>query len=273
MRIGLFDSRVGGLTVLKEIRKQLKDDDFVYLADTARLPYGNKSPETILRYSIENSIFLVKQDVDLIVIACNTASAASLETLQKVFKVPVIGVITPAIEDIVKTTKNNTIAVLGTKRTISSRVYEKKIKEQLPEAIIIPIVCPLLASLIEEQCHTEKTVEVVLLDYIEQPIIKHKPDTLVLGCTHYPLVQDIIQKIVGPDVRIIDPSKACAEQVSKWKEEHCTITHTEKKPFLHFFVSDGKEHFDILVKQFLGTLDAKEVTVSINTFTPNQYFI
>lgn len=249
--IGVFDSGVGGLTVLKELMHTLPNENFIYFGDTARLPYGNKSAETITRYSIENSIFLLEKDVKMIVVACNTATAHSLKTLQKLFNVPILGVIEAAAECAYHVSKKKRIAILGTRGTILSESYQQAILRHSDAVEIAAIPCPLLAPLVEEHYLEHPATRLILEEYLGF-VSKYTMDTIVLGCTHYPLLRKMIESIVGPTVAIVDPAITCAKHVaavliSKQLENKATATASHQ-----FFASDAPEKMHALAEQFLG---------------------
>lgn len=247
--IGVFDSGVGGLTVLKHLIETLPNENFIYFGDTARLPYGDKSPETIINYSIENSIFLLKKDIKLLVIACNTASAHALQVLTQVFHLPIIGTIDPGADSAVKASKNGRIAILGTRGTIGSKSYEEAILKRRPSATVVPIACPLLVPLIEEHMADHAATKMILSEYLE-PVRKHNVDTIMLGCTHYPLLMPMIRSIVGEDIAIVDCAAACSQAVQK------TLQKQEKErkspgAVYQFFVSDDPHKFERIGQKFL----------------------
>ena len=240
--IGIFDSGVGGLTVVKEISKRLPNESIIYFGDTARVPYGTKSRETILRYSIENALFLIEKDIKLLVVACNTASAYAVSYLQKIFKVPVLGVIEPGISAVLKT---KSIAVLGTKATIDSGVYQEGIQKKNPEIRVITKACPLFVPLVEEGMAEHPIAEMVVREYLKGI----ETDTILLACTHYPLLKNTIQKVV--DATIIDSAQACAQNIEVILDQH--DLHTNKKAAQSsFFVSDDLSNFQRLSTVFCG---------------------
>lgn len=247
--IGIFDSGIGGLTVMSQIAKQLPYEKILYLGDTARLPYGEKSPETVIRYTIENAIFLMEKNIKVLVIACNTATAFAIHKLHSIFNIPVVGVIEPGAEQAVRVTKNHHIAVIGTKGTIQSSAYEKKIRELNPNATIISKACPLFVPLVEEGLHKHEATSLIVHEYLS--FLKREPiDTLLLGCTHYPILKDIIQSYLGSHIAIVDSASTCAEKVRKVLEEN-RLESSSKTPSAHrFFVTDNPEKFQITGKKF-----------------------
>jgi glutamate racemase len=248
--IGIFDSGFGGLTVMKAIRSLLPHENIIYFGDTARLPYGTKSRETIQRYSMENGSFLIEQGIKVLVVACHTACSFALEEMQQKFEIPVIGVTTPMIEQVAQISKRGKIAILGTRGTIASGAYQNAIQKILPHAEIAPLACQLLVHLVEEGYIDHPITAMATYEYLHS--LKNKDiDTIILGCTHFPLLLKQIQQTVGPNVQVIDPAQFCALSLKKLLEEkQLTNTHTE--PTTQFFVSDDPEKFRLLGKTFLG---------------------
>ena len=212
--IGIFDSGIGGLTVLKEIITALPDEDTLYLGDTARLPYGTKSEETVIKYSVENTRFLLKYNIKLLVVACNTASAVSLQVLRKQFSIPIIGVIEAGARAASSATKNGKVGIIGTETTVSSGAYTKAIREINSNIETFGQSCPLFVPLVEEGWIDDDVTFTVAERYLG--VLKDKGiDTLVLGCTHYPLLKGIIQKVMGDSVRLIDSAEETATEVKE----------------------------------------------------------
>jgi glutamate racemase len=260
-RIGIFDSGVGGLTVMKQIIRLLPHADIVYFGDTARLPYGGKSPETITRYSIENAIFLLKEEsIQFLVVACNTASACAIGHLQQIFNIPIVGTIMPGAEKSVEVTRNGRIAIIGTKATIASGAYQREIQQLLPNAQLFPIACPLFVPLVEEQFVDHDATKMVIQTYLE-PLIGSGVDTLLLGCTHYPLLREVIQEVVGEGITLVDPASSCAEAVSKLFSQ--PPSHSSLKPEYRYFVSDDPHKFQLLGEKFLCA-DISDVRLANN---------
>ncbi|MFA5005782.1 MAG: glutamate racemase [Candidatus Omnitrophota bacterium] len=248
--IGVFDSGVGGLTVARELIGQLPAENIVYFGDTARVPYGIKSKETIIRFSIENILFLLKQDVKLICVACNTASSLALPAIKNHFRVPIIGVITPGVREAVYASGNKRIGVIGTKGTIKSRSYETEIKQLDPKVKVTAVACPLFVPFVEEGWLTGSVVESVARDYLE-PLKKAGVDTVILGCTHYPLLKPVIQKILGKEVKLIDSAKQVAVEVKKILASEDMLSRS-KRGVSKFYVSDNPEWFSALAQRFMG---------------------
>lgn len=239
--IGLFDSGIGGLTVMKEIMRALPQESLIYFGDTARVPYGGKSQETIIRYSLENASFLLEKQIKLLVIACNTASAFALKSLQETLSIPVIGVIEPGAKEAARTTNNQRIAILGTKGTIQSGAYQQAIKALLPDAHLFPIACPLWVPLVEESLFHHPATRLLVKEYLI-PLKGQEIDTMLLGCTHYPFLTTLIQEEMGSHVSLIDSASTCAEQVATLlKDQH--LETKEQAASYCYFVSDDPEKF------------------------------
>lgn len=249
--IGVFDSGIGGLTVLAEIARAMPDEDTIYLGDTARVPYGSKSKETIIRYATEVAELLISKDVKLIVVACNTASAYALAELRAALSVPVIGVIEPGARAAAAATRAGRVGVIGTEGTIKSSAYCAAIKSLNPDIITYTQACPLFVPLVEEGWADDDVTAIVASRYLNG-FKAHEIDTLVLGCTHYPLLKNIIASVMGPSVRLIDSAEATAEEVRRVIAGYgltnpggSCATHT-------FFVTDSPERFVSVGKRFFG---------------------
>lgn len=261
--IGVFDSGIGGLTVMDQIAKALPNEKILYLGDTARLPYGDKSPETIIRYTIENSVFLMEQNIKVLVIACNTATAFAIQEIQAILNIPVIGVIEPGAEQAIRVSRNNNIAVLGTKGTILSKAYEKKILELNPAAKVISTACPLFVPLVEEGLHTHEATTLIVHEYLA-PLKLEKIDTLLLGCTHYPVLKETIQNYLGSGISIVDSASTCAEKVKGALKKYDLETSSTAPSPHRFFVTDNPEKFQQVGKKFFqGSIE----NVSLALFT------
>ncbi|MCX5656850.1 MAG: glutamate racemase [Candidatus Omnitrophica bacterium] len=251
--IGVFDSGVGGLTVVRELRRILPQEKIVYFGDTARVPYGTKSKETIIRFSMENILFLLKQNVKLIVIACNTSSSLALPEIKKHFRIPIIGVILPGAKESVYATRNKRIGIIGTRATIASRAYEEEIKKLEPRAKIISQNCSLFVPLVEEGWLEGDIVNLVARHYLK-PLKDFHVDTLILGCTHYPLLKKVIQGVMGKGVLLIDSSKQIAMEVKEILEEGTLLQKGKKSDGnnLYCYVTDKPKIFKSLGEKFLG---------------------
>ena len=260
--IGIFDSGIGGLTVLKEIVAALPDENIIYLGDTARVPYGIRSAETVTRYSFENTQFLLTQEIKMLVIACNTASAISLEAVKKEFPLPVIGVLEPGARAAVAATRTRRIGVIGTEATIGSGAYEKAITRLGSDIQVFSAACPLFVPLAEEGWTGNDVAELVAERYLAS-FRASGIDTLVLGCTHYPLLKGVIGKTVGPGITLIDSATETAKEVAavleKLKWQRPGTGAAERK----FFVTDTPARFEKLGTLFLGDmrLSAEQVKV------------
>ena len=246
--IGVFDSGVGGLTVAREIMRQLPQESIIYFGDTARVPYGSKSKETVITYSRQIVQFLLTKKVKAIVIACNTASAFALETMQKEVDIPVIGVVKPGAKVAAETTKNQKIGVIATEGTINSHIYTDYLSGTNPGVQVFGKACPLFVPLVEEGWIEDPITEEIATRYLEE-LKQFEVDTLVLGCTHYPLLRHTIQKIMGDGVNLVNPAYETAKRLKHVLEEHQMIN--QDSPVAHkFFVSDGADKF----KAFANTI-------------------
>lgn len=249
--IGIFDSGVGGLTVLKEIIKVLPQEDTIYVGDTARVPYGTKSPETVTRYSLEIASFLVKRDIKLLVVACNTASAASLEALTERLPIPVVGVIEPGARRAVATTRTGKVGVIGTEGTIRSSAYAKAIKRLNPEVEVITRACPLFVPLAEEGWTDNEVARLSARTYLAG-LREQGVDTIVLGCTHYPLLKRVIGETVGEDVRLVDSAEETARTVADILRSRGLLRPEGEQGNHHFFVTDVPAGFIRVGNRFIG---------------------
>jgi glutamate racemase len=247
----VFDSGVGGLTVAAALRELLPAENIFYIGDTARVPYGGKSPATIERYSMEISGLLLAERAKLIVVACNTASALGVPRLRETLKVPVLGVITPGAEAAVNATRNGRIGVIGTRATIYSRAYERAIHALDPKMKVIGQACPLLVPLIEEAWLDDPISDQIIRRYLE-PLLRDEIDTLVLGCTHYPLLRRAIKEVVGPEVILVDSAQNCAIAVKALlKEEKLSAPKTQLGQ-LFVAMTDATDGFLRVAEQALG---------------------
>lgn len=250
--IGIFDSGIGGLTVVKEVFQQLPDYPVVYFGDTARTPYGSKSDHTIQQYALEDAQFLIRRGAKIIVIACNTASAVATDYLRQKLSVPVFEVITPAITEAAATTDSKRVGVIGTRATINSRIYRDLLKKMGKDFEIYSEAAPLLVPLIEENWLKREETMVILKHYL-QPMRKGEVDTLILACTHYPLLHEAVQRIMGNRVTIVDPARETATQLKKWLGENPAVAkEAREKDGEHFFVSDMTPQFQSIAERFLG---------------------
>lgn len=250
--IGVFDSGVGGLTVVRELRRMLPHRRLVYFGDTARTPYGAKSPETLIRYAIEDAQFLIDHGAGLIVIACHSAASVATEVLRKRLNVPVFEVITPSINQAVARTRKKAIGLIGTRATVSSMVYEREIGAKDPDIKVYSQACPLLVPLVEEGWFDACETRMIVKKYL-RPLKDKQIDALVLGCTHYPLLKPIIMKKMGKNVEIIDPSQEAARAVRDYLGDNDAVrTPEDTRAGARFFLSDLTPVTERIVRWFLG---------------------
>ena len=250
--IAVFDSGLGGLTVMSAIARALPDEDIIYFGDTARVPYGIKSAPTIVRFSEQNIRFLCRQDPKLVVVACNTASAAALPHLRRVFPLPIIGVVEPGARAAVAATRNRRVAVIGTEATIKSRAYLRSIKRLDPSVAVMDRACPLFVPLVEEgRKPDDPVVELVAKDYL-RPIREFGADTLVLGCTHYPLLKDAFRVVLGDGVRIVDSAEETAKVTAERLAELGLRRRGAATPVYRFFVTDNPLRFASVGSRIMG---------------------
>ena len=256
--IGVFDSGLGGLTVVRELIRQLPNESIIYFGDTARVPYGPKGPETVIRYSQDVARFLRAQEVKAIVVACNTATAHALDTLRVEQDVPVIGVIEPGAKAAVAASRDRRIGVIGTRGTIRSRAYDKAITTLAPDATITAAACPLFVPLVEEGWLDSEPTRTIARGYLE-PFAGGKIDTLVLGCTHYPLLKKVIGETVGREVRLIDSAEQTAAETARVLREK-NLEGDGGDARYRFVASDDPEQFLAVGQRFLGApLDRVEL--------------
>ena len=269
--IGIFDSGVGGLTVYRALHERLPNERFVYLGDTARVPYGTKSLATVERYAVENSRFLAAHGIKLLVVACNTASALALPAIRSAISVPVIGVIEPGSRAAVEVAQGGNIGVIATEATVQSHAYAKAIASMGATARVIERACPLFVPLAEEGWSNSDVVRIVARDYLSD-LNETTLSALVLGCTHYPILKDIISETVGREVKLIDSGAATARDVESMLESS-DLTHEDTLGLYqerqlcddldHFYVTDAAERFAKVAERFLGSapsiLEAVEI--------------
>lgn len=243
--IGVFDSGVGGLTVAREIMRQLPMERMIYFGDTARVPYGSKSKDTIIRYSRQIIHFLKKKGVKAVVIACNTASAFALEQMRQEFDLPIIGVVKPGAKVAAETTKNGKIGVIGTEGTIGSEIYTRTIQMHNAQAEVMGKACPLFVPLVEEGWLKDSVTEEVAHRYLA-PFLQSDIDTLIMGCTHYPLLRSMLQRILGEKVNLVNPAYETARRLNLLLQEYDIVNdradENEQLQY-QFYVSDAAEKF------------------------------
>lgn len=270
--IGIFDSGVGGLTVYRALHDRLPNERFVYLGDTARVPYGTKSLATVERYAIENSRFLASVGIKLLVVACNTASAVALPKIRETIGLNVVGVIGPGGRKAVEITKNKArpkIGVIATEATVASNAYVTAIRGASDTAEVFQTACPLFVPLAEEGWTSEPETRSIAEKYLSE-IVKQAPDALVLGCTHYPILRDVIQQTVGENVTLIDSGEATAQEVEILLEKTALANHAQPvrdrqlcDDLDHFYVTDAADRFARVAERFLGTQPSKLEAIEI----------
>ncbi|HET7631279.1 MAG TPA: glutamate racemase [Gemmatimonadaceae bacterium] len=249
--IGVFDSGIGGLTVVHELMRQLPHESIVYFGDTARVPYGNKGPETVQRYSREIADYLESCGVKALVVACNTATAHALPMLRAERRIPVIGVVEPGARAAVAATRSGAIGVIGTTGTIQSGAYERAIHARRPDAKVDARACPLFVPLVEEGWTDREATRLVAREYLA-PLVEARVDTLVLGCTHYPLLKPLLQDLLGPDVRLIDSAQETAAETAGVLAGRGIAAPAAATPAHRFVCSDEPSRFLALAQRFLG---------------------
>lgn len=263
--IGIFDSGVGGLTVYRALHERLPDERFIYLGDTARVPYGTKSLATVERYAIENARFLASRGIKMLVVACNTASALALPVIRQSVKIPAVGVIEPGARAAVNASRRKRIGVIATEATIQSGAYRYAIAKLAPQVEVIERACPLFVALAEEGWADSDVARAVAAEYLND--LRHSQvDALVLGCTHYPILQRVIQEVMGDGVRLIDSGEATAESVERRLKDEGLARAVSSKiraghrrlcdDLDHFFVTDAAERFARVAERFLGSAPA-----------------
>lgn len=252
--IGIFDSGVGGLTVTKEIIKVLPYESIIYLADMAHLPYGDKSAETVIKLSIKNAEFLVSKGVKVIVVACNTASSVAIGALRQRFNIPIIGVVEPAVNEAIKITKNQRIGVIGTYRTVNAGKFKELIEKYSSGKIrVFQQACPLFVPLVEEGFIDHPATYYIAEEYLKN--LKHQNiDTLILGCTHYPLLKPVIQKIMGDNVKLVDTSEITAKRLKEILKEQNLLADEKnlENRFETYYTTDLSEKVFQVSKIILG---------------------
>lgn len=249
--IGIFDSGFGGLSVMNAIKKALPFENIIYFGDTARIPYGTKSQETILKYAIENASFLMSQNIKVLVVACHTASCLTLDKLQELFPIPIIGVTHSAVEQITHLPAPKNIAVLGTRSTIDSGIYQSLIHKRLPETHVVGLACQLFVSLVEEGYIDHPLTTLAIADYFKH-LQNTPPDTLLLGCTHFPLLSSQIQSYFTHPITLIDPAIGCASALQELLKKLELLRTFSTEPISQFYVSDAPEKFQILGQRFFS---------------------
>jgi len=249
--IGVFDSGLGGLTVVKELMRQLPSEDIIYYGDTARVPYGTKSRKTIIGFSRENTKVLLKYNVKMVVVACNSSSSYALDGLKREFRVPIIGVIHAGAKKAVTLTQNNKVGVIATSATIESNQYVKAVQYYNKGVKVFSKACPLFVPLVEEGWFTKSVSLNIAEDYLG-PLKEVGIDTLILGCTHYPLLKNILQKVVGRNVVLVNSAKEIALEVKQLLNQTDNRRTLKRKTRYKFLISDRPQGFREIAKRFIG---------------------
>jgi glutamate racemase len=249
--IGIFDSGLGGLTVFREIEQALPGEDLIYVGDTARVPYGVKSADTVTRYSQEICNFLLRQKVKAIVVACNTASALALPQLKKNYAIPLLGVLEPGVQAALRVSRSGAVGVIGTEGTIQSESYARALKEKHSEIRVDSVACPLFVPLVEEGWIDHEVTRRVAQIYL-QPMKRDSIDTLILGCTHYPLLKQVIQETMGQGVNLVDSAWETAQSLKVLLREKNLLKSSAQVGEHRYYSTDAPHKMRVLAKRFLG---------------------
>lgn len=263
--IGVFDSGLGGLTCVKQIMNLLPGENVIYFGDTGRVPYGTRSAETIIKYSVSDINFLKTFDIKAVVIACGTVSSIAMDSLKSKFDLPIIGVVEPTANAAVKATRSGKIGIIGTSGTVSSGKYAEKIKDLNPETTTISTACPLFVPLVENGFFDHAATKIIAEEYLSQ-IKSSSVDTLIMGCTHYPLLKPLIGDIMGNDVALIDPGYETALYLKKYLDENSMLADRQTASY-SFYVSDRVDNFEKLGGMFLG----REIKGQVETVDIEKY--
>ncbi|HOH47575.1 MAG TPA: glutamate racemase [Candidatus Cloacimonadota bacterium] len=256
--IGIFDSGVGGLTVYRMIREYFPEEDLIYFGDTARVPYGPKSPNTIIDYSIQNARFLLQRGIKILIVACNTSSAYALDRLREITGIPIIGVIEPGAERAAVTTKNKRIGIIGTEATVRSDAYRLAIRRLLPDCEVFSQACPLFVPIVEEGWQDTETAQMIAEEYLG--VFKNYGiDSLVLGCTHYPLLHDTIRHVLGQEVQLVDS----AESIALYLQRIIAAESDGQAGTDTFFVSDNEEKFPSIAGRIMPKINIEPKRVRL----------
>ena len=251
--IGIFDSGIGGLTVVKEVMNHLPHESIIYFGDTARVPYGNKSKQTVTKFSAQIIRFLLSKGVKSIIIACNTVSSNSIEDLRAMFpQVPIEGVVEPGVKMALEKTQTGRIGIIGTEATIRSDKYPSLIKDVNPEAQVFSKSCPLFVPLVEDNWVQHPVTRMIAQEYLT-PLLNKRIDTLILGCTHYPILADVIQEVAGKDITLVNPAQEAAYKIEEVLKKRDELSDGKREPVYEFYVSDHTTQFEQMAKEFLNT--------------------
>ena len=259
--IGIFDSGLGGLTVLKQIQHCLPFEDYIYFGDTAHLPYGSKSNDCIIDYSYNIANFLISKNVKAIIIACNSASSVAKEYLQQQFDIPIFEVITPSVEHAVNVTNNKRIGIIGTETTIKSKIYSQKISNLDQSIYVEEIACPLFVPIIEESLSNHSIANIAAKLYLKK--IPKEVDTLILGCTHYPLIKKTIQNSISSEISILDSSIVVADYVKEYMVKNSLLNGEFLKGENSFYISDDVEKFENSIANIMNVFNCKVKKVDL----------
>jgi len=260
--IGLFDSGIGGLTVIEEVRRVLPRENLVYLGDTARFPYGDKSPEEIRRFAKENAHFLQSKQIKLLAVACYTASSLSHNLLQSILPIPVISMANAGIEELAASTRTQSVAILGTTRTIASGILQQKLLALNPRLQIKAIACPLFAPFVEEGLHDHPTLQQIAEHYLK-PLQGTSVDSVLLACTHYQLLTNVIRDILPDNVQLICPANACAQMIQQTLKDQHLLSSQTHSGHLQMYVSGDISSFRRVAQHFL-TIPIKKIELAQN---------
>ena len=249
--IGVFDSGIGGLTVVKRIDQFLPNENIIYFGDTARVPYGSKSNQTVIEYSKQDAKFLLNKNVKMIIVACNTASSVALDELRETFEIPIIGMIEPGAKSAIENTKSGKIGVIGTYATINNKAYSKELLKLDSKLEVYEKACPLFVPLAEEGMINHPATKLIAEEYLLE-LREHDIDTLILGCTHYPILAEVIQEVVGDNVRLIDSGTAASSIVENYLHGRGIRNESHQIGRSEFYVSDLPAKFQNIADAFLG---------------------
>ena len=263
--IGVFDSGVGGLTVVKEIMRQLPGENMVYFGDTARVPYGSKSKKTVLKYSRQIVHFLQKKEIKAIVVACNTASALALDEIRQEISIPIIGVVEPGARMAAESTKTNSIGIIGTESTIKSGIYSKFLRNINPDITVVGRACPLFVPLVEEGLLEDRITDDVIERYLHE-LKDYGIDALILGCTHYPLIRNAIKRYMGPEVHLVNPAYETAKSLKVMLSEQSLLNQSGENANYEYYVSDGVDKFSTFAARVLPCHVEPAEVIDIESF-------
>jgi glutamate racemase len=267
--IGIFDSGIGGLTVIKSLDSSLANENIIYFGDTARVPYGSKSNQKVIEYSVQDAKYLLSKNVKMIVVACNTASSIALESLRKEFNIPILGMIEPGAKAAIKATKNKRIGVIGTEATISNKAYSTALLKKDNSLQVFEKACPLFVPLAEEGWVDHKATKIIAEEYLSE-LKKEKIDTLILGCTHYPILRNVIQEVIGKNVKLIDSGSAASVEVEDYLSGRGLRNSSNNLGLQQYYVSDVPRKFKEMAEIFLGRKIDHVEKIDLEEFLSNN---